>query len=403
MTIEVLAIGDVANNAEMLQKYLKKTKINIIHFPYKYKKIFISNENAEFFSSFNIFESVKKVRSLKDRYGLFFVTSWAGARIAYLAGVDYIIYFVGTDIQVPPFVKNSDLPDLKIPTFNHNFMERFFYKKVLDNALACVTSSEPYFTSLHKFRKDAIRIDRVLVDSSLFGSSSEPLNMEKTKFTFFSPQRFTYFKGLDLICKALPLCKTDFDIIQVEWFDDPSEEGNKIMKELIKKLPSQIKFVPVIKRTEISRYYNFADAILGQMRGGVLGSVEREGVFCRKPVIFYNPEYKYEIDKKRIIAPFLPTSNEVENIAKTIDQIVSSEKFRQELVQKQFDFIRELCDPEKTSREWDALFDKMYLLHKKTPQKSPLTIFLRKILFISGYILHKRIFLKAIVKAKQKL
>ena len=75
----------------------------------------------------------------------------------------------------------------------------------------------------------------------------------------------------------------------------------KKKKELINNLPRQIKFIPVIKRKEIPRYYKFADAIIGQMRAGSMGSVEREAAMCEKPVIHYtNPLFKHIIDGKKV-------------------------------------------------------------------------------------------------------
>lgn len=390
MAIKILVIGDIGSFAEVLNKHSKKITIKIIHFPNPYNKIFINNKNDEYFRSLNILESVKKINEIKEGFDLCLVTSWAGARIAYLSDINYIIYFVGTDIQFPPFIKKSEFKEMKLSKFNHNFLERWFYKKVLDNAIACTTGSQDLFNSLKKYRNDSIRIDRTLLDPDLFTGKIEPLERKKEKFTFFSPQRFVYYKGIDLICESLNYCKTDFEILQVEWFDDTSQKGTEIINEILKDLPKQIKFIPVINKKNIIKYYQFADAVLGQMRTGVYSSVEREGAFCKKPVIFYSdPNKKYLIDGKEIVAPFLPHTNKPQEIAKIIDKVVQSKKFREELVEKEYQFINEICNLKKAINEWEKMFEVLLKKHHKVNRNSSLIVKkTRIILFIIGYISH---------------
>ena len=43
--------------------------------------------------------------------------------------------------------------------------------------------------------------------------------------------------GTDLIWKAIPFCKSDFEILQVEWFDVSTNEELKIKEELIRTKP----------------------------------------------------------------------------------------------------------------------------------------------------------------------
>ena len=61
MLIKILVIGDVANNAEMLKKYSKKTKMYIIQFPNKIYSEVLLQEGEEYFESSNILKSVKKI------------------------------------------------------------------------------------------------------------------------------------------------------------------------------------------------------------------------------------------------------------------------------------------------------------------------------------------------------
>ena len=68
------------------------------------------------------------------------------------------------------------------------------------------------------------------VNKEIFKPELKPLEIKKEKFTFFSPQRMGRPKGTDLIWKALPLCKSDFEIIQVDWYDVSTNEELEIKK-----------------------------------------------------------------------------------------------------------------------------------------------------------------------------
>ena len=64
-----------------------------------------------------------------------------------------------------------------------------------------------------------------------------------------SPQRIGLAKGIDIIWKALKLCKSDFEVLQVEWFlGQRTDEEKEINKKLVESRPSQVKLIPVIKR-----------------------------------------------------------------------------------------------------------------------------------------------------------
>ena len=154
----------------------------MINFPRKQAGLLTySSEDIEFFDSLLISKQVKKINSIKKDYDLCLVMSWAAARVAYLAGLNYIMYFVGGDITTPPFVKNPRVAYLKNAVYNLNIIERKFYKKVFDTAIACITVTEEYFSHLKKYRKDAIRMDRILVDTTLFNDKIEPIDLPKTK------------------------------------------------------------------------------------------------------------------------------------------------------------------------------------------------------------------------------
>ena len=319
----------------------------------------------------------EKIKEIKNKYDLCIAVPWAGARIAYLAGINYIMYFVGGDITTPPFSKENK---------NYNFFEKHFYKKILDNAVACIAPMDEYYMPLKKYRKDAIRLDRMFVDTEIFNEKIQPIQLQKEKFTFLSAQRFGLEKGMDKIWKAIELCKSDFGLLQVKWFieDTTVEEFNElssINKKLVDEKPDKVKFIPLIKREELGRYFVGADAVMGQMRAGVQGGIEREAAFCKKPVICYtDPKKPNIIDGEKIIPPFLPESNEPQEIADIIDKIVESKQFRDELAQKEYEYVKKISDPELVSRDWENIFVKVFEKSKTLDRK--ITILDRLMSFI---------------------
>jgi len=362
LLIRVLAIGDTADNIFSLKKYAINSKIHLINFPRKKAALMtLSEKDVEFFNSLLISKQVEHIKKIKDQYDLCIVMSWAGARIAYLAGINYLMYFVGGDIINPPFIKNTKPNYLKTAVHNKNFIERLFYKKVLETSIACIAAPAEY-EYLKKYRNDAIKMERVFVDTEFFNENVESKKIEKKKFTFLSAQRFGTEKGIDLLWEAISLCKTDFEILQIEWFIETNEEEKMINEKLINEMPSQVKFIPLIKREEVGSYFKGVDAIMGQLRTGWYGGIERDAAYCRKPVICYT-----DLTKPKVLGqnpPFLPISNDPEEIAKIIDNVVESEQFRNQLMEKEYKFVNELCEPKKVTKDWEEIFVKF---HKRYP------------------------------------
>ena len=327
MTLKILAIGDSTSNIYLMKKFAKNIEIHLIDFPKKgVDKTTTGKDEIEYFDSLLISKQVEKIKKIKDRYDLCIAVPWAGARIAYLTGINYVMYFVGGDITTPPFSKENK---------NYNFLEKHFYKKILDKAVACVAPMDEYYTPLKKYRKDAIRLDRMFVDTEIFNEKIQPNKLKKEKFTFLYAQRFGLEKGIDKIWKAIELCKSDFELLQVKWFiegDTTIEEFDglsSINKKLVDEKPDKVRFIPLIKREELGKYFARVDAVMGQMKGGVQGGIEREAAFCKKPVICYiDPKKPNIIDGENIIPPFLPQSNEPQEIANIIDSVVESKQFR---------------------------------------------------------------------------
>ncbi len=150
--IKILALGDLANNTVRLKKYLKNTEIHLINFPWNTaSKILDHQEGVEFFDSIYVKTQIKKINCIKEKFDLCLAISPAGARLAYLCGLNYMIYFVGHDIRCPPFVKNITDPFAgKEPILELNFFERKFYKWVYKNATAVVTTGEEAYSNLIK-------------------------------------------------------------------------------------------------------------------------------------------------------------------------------------------------------------------------------------------------------------
>ena len=368
--LRILAIGDVADNILTIKKFSSNINIHLIDFPKKgVDKITTSKDQVEYFDSILISKQVKKINKMKYDFDLCLVMGWAAARIAYLAGLNYVIFFMGGDIMTPPFEKNTTLSYLKEPTFQKNFIERKFYRKILDSAVACIVGTNEYHNKLKKFRDDAIRFDFAIVDTELFNPNIKPINMPKKKFTFLSAQRFGLEKGFDIIWEALKLCKSDFEFLQVQWFiekttiEDPQNVGD-INKKLLKEIPKQVKFIPLIKRSDIGAYFMYADAIFGQVRSGAQGGIERDAAYCKKPVIsFTDPNRPQIVNGKKIIPPFLPQSNDPIELAKIIDLVVDSKQFREKLAEEEYQYVNIISNPKEVVGEWKKIFEKLITTH----------------------------------------
>ena len=111
-----------------------------------------------------------------------------GERIAYLADLNYISYYVGRDIDAPRFKKNSKEIWFKTPLHKLNFFERKFYLNAFQNAIAHVAGLWVY-QFLEKYTNNGIKMDMHTIDTELFKNKNYELDLQKIKFTFFSPQR----------------------------------------------------------------------------------------------------------------------------------------------------------------------------------------------------------------------
>ena len=381
MVIKVLAIGDVGNTIRTLRKFVKKSEIRLINYPRDGSAFFVNADDVELFETRKVREQVKKINEIKDSFDICLTT--ASERIAYLADLNYIAYYLGRDIDVPMFKKNSTEEWQTEPLHKLNFFERMFYWNAFKNAVAHV-AGKWQFEHLAKYTKNGINSSRDPIDPDEFNPNIKPIERKKTKFTFFSPLRLDKSKGSDLLWEAIKLCKSDFEIIGIDWFGETTEEERKFKQKLIDEKPSQIKLIPIIKKSVIARYYTFADAVIANLFIGTHESVGVESVMCGTPVIQYTDKRKkIMIDGKEIKSPFLPFSNDPKSIAEIIDKVVESKEFRQKLFEEEYEFVKEVFDPVKCAEWWDNLFEEVTKKHKSIRKNSfPLSVKLRLISFL---------------------
>jgi len=390
MVIKVLAIGDVGNTVRTIRKFVKKSEIHLINYPRDGSAFFVNIDDVELFKTRKVSEQVKKINNIKDGFDICLTT--ASERIAYLADLNYVAYYLGRDIDVPMFKKNSTEEWQTEPLYKLNFFERRFYWNAFKNAVAHV-SGKWQFEHLAKYTKNGINSSRDPIDPDEFNPNIKPIERKKTKFTFFSPLRLDKSKGSDLLWEAIKLCKSDFEIIGIDWFEEATEESREFKKKLLNELPSQIKLIPIIKRSEIARYYTSADAVIANLFLGTYELVSLESIMCGTPVIQYtDKKRKIVVDGEEIKSPFLPFSNDPKSIANVIDKVVESKEFRQKLFEDEYQFVNKIADPVKCAEWWDNLFEDLVKKHKSIRRNSsPFRIKLRMISFLiaNRLYLHK--------------
>ena len=394
MPIKVLAIGDVGNVVRTLQKYSKKSKIRLIKYPIDGSATFTDPDNIETFKTWKVKEHVQKINEIKDDYDVCLTMS--SERVAYLADLNYISYYVGGDIEAPRFKKNSkdSAAEGDDSVHSRNIFERKFYWNAFKNAIAHVAGVWQ-FTELEKYTKNGRRNARLPIDIEEFNPNIKPIERKKTKFTFFCPMRMEKFKGTELLWQALKFCKSDFEILSVEWFGERTQEERDFKKRMLSEKPEQVKFIPIIKRSEIARYYTFADAVIANLFFGVFELVGLESVMCGTPVIQYtDKEKKINVNGTELESPFQPFSKDPKSIAKTIDSIVESKEFREELLNKEYEISKEITDPYKAAQWWDSFFEESVRKHKTITKHTPKIILKLKLwsFLIANRLYAKKIF-----------
>jgi len=372
MTVKILAIGDLGNNVSTIRKFAKSSEIHLINFNWEGASVVMDERNGiEFFPTNKMSDFIKRINKIKNKFDICLAMSSTGLLVSYLANLNYIAYFVGHEIRSPPFIKNSNDPlSTEQPLYHFNFLERWFYKKAYENAIVCVVSDNELLNYSKKCGLDTIRISGYIEDTTIFNENVKPIERKKTKFTFLSPARMGLQKGTEKIWEALDLCKTE----------------NK---------PSKLKFIPIMKRQELARYFMFADAVIGQVRSGI-GCIERQALFCKKPLVHYlDPKYEFIKNGEEIKKPFMLNSNKPSEIAQVIDTIVESKEIRDNLAERGFEFVRKILDPSEIAREWDELFENYYNKFKRIERE---TSYLRLLLLRTLYLISSRLHYRKLKK-----
>ena len=393
MTVKILAIGDLGNNVSTIRKFAKSSEIHLINFNWEGASVVMDERNGiEFFPTNKMSDFIKHINKIKNKFDICLAMSSTGLLVSYLANLNYIAYFVGHEIRSPPFIKNSNDPlSTEQPLYHFNFLERWFYKKAYENAIVCVVSDNELLNYSKKCGLDTIRISGYIEDTTIFNENVKPIERKKTKFTFLSPARMGLQKGTEKIWEALDLCKTDFEVLQVKWYDKRTPKEKELAEKWIKNKPSKLKFIPIMKRQELARYFMFADAVIGQVRSGI-GCIERQALFCKKPLVHYlDPKYEFIKNGEEIKKPFMLNSNKPSEIAQVIDTIVESKEIRDNLAERGFEFVRKILDPSEIAREWDELFENYYNKFKRIEREtSHLRLLLLRTLYLISSRLHYR-------------
>ena len=286
-------------------------------------------------------------------------------------------------------------PCAKNPIFRFNFFERRFYWNAFKNAVAHVAGMWQ-FEYLQRYTDEGINNAGIPIDTTEFNPQVKPIDTKKEKFVFFSPNRFEKFRGTDLLWKAIKLCKSDFEIVMVDYPRSNTQEDRDFRKKLVETKPSQVKLIQPIKRSEIAIYYRYAVAVIANLFIGTFEMVGLESVMCGTPVIQYtDTKKKIIVNGKAIESPFVPFSKDPKDIAEVIDKIVESREFRDKLFKKEYEFVDQVANPEKCAEWWDNLFEELVNKHKTiNKNSSKISVKLR----MYGFLIANRLYLDKIRK-----
>ena len=193
MVFNILVIADVGNYFKTVSKYVKNSKIHIINFPKDGAGIYTYDENYELFENYKVTDQVEKINQIKENFDLTVVMG-TGERIAYLADLNYVSYYVGRDIDAPRFIKNSKESWYKEPLHRLNFFERRFYKKTFDFATAHIAPTW-VFEHLKKFPGNNIKMDLKPIDLTLFSNRFKITFKKERKIYIFLSTKNGNSKG----------------------------------------------------------------------------------------------------------------------------------------------------------------------------------------------------------------
>lgn len=344
--LKVLVVNDFASLGVTLQKYLN-FQVDVIYL-YKHPVLSLA-KNPLFFVKDDLLTQISQIKSLSKEYDIFLCFGWLAAAICYLAGVNYIMYFVDEyiDSRYRLWKKMS-------------FVKKYFYselfKDVLKNASKTIGSYPHNGTILKKYRNDT-EVIFPMVDPEMFNPNVKKIDLNENKFVFFSPQRIEESKGQLLMWKALNLTKSNFIVLQTDW------GAGDYYQAAIHTKPDKVKIVPKIPRNEIPSYYLSANALLGQISTTTCGGIEREAISCKIPVFCYAANGFTENE------PFYRNSTNPVDMAKYIDKMVEDENFREELVIKQSEWLKNTFNNNTIADQWEEVFQEVHQLDNHKPRE----------------------------------
>jgi glycosyltransferase involved in cell wall biosynthesis len=363
--LKILYVYDASSQAFIAQRYLS-AEINAIYF--SEHNVISRVKNPRFFVMNGLVSQINQIKELSKEYTLFLCYSFVPATICYLAGVNYIIYFGDAYID----------PQNRIRRKLSSIIKYSFHalcKDALESATETIASNPHDTQILKKYRPQSKTIVQ-LVDDEMFNPQVKKIDLGQNKFTFFSPQRIEPDKGQLIMWEAIKLTKSDFVVLQTDY------GTGDYYQQALKTKPEKVKIIPLVKRENMPSYFASSDAVLGQISKTTCGSIEKEAILCRIPVFCYSPFSFLDDD------PFYKKSTNPQDIADYIDRMVEDKNFRDELARAQSEWIKKAFDNNKTSQQWQQVFD--YAITKKPNYKIKLKyVILLKLITILERLLHK--------------
>ena len=341
--LKILFVNDYSSTAYLFEKYLN-AEVDAIYF---IKDITIKSvKNPLFFKEKDLLHHIEQIKGLSDKYDVFICLGWTAAAICYLANVKYVIHSVDAYIE----------PQHRFSKTNSS-LKNYFFTKLFEETLQsadAIVSCGRFFTKLLKKYRDGIIEIKGFTEPDFFNPDRKKINLGEKKFTFFSPQRIEGWKGQLKMWEAIKKTKSDFVVLQTDWGQ------GKYYNEVMRKKPDKVKIIPKIKRSEMPSYYVSSDALLGQISSNNSSHVENEAMLCGIPVVCYT-HYGFTTHD-----PFC-SSDDPNDLAEYIDNVVENKNFRENLIKIQKDWITKTFDNKKNAEKWIELLKK---LEKKPNRKS---------------------------------
>lgn len=332
--LKILVVNDFASTAYSFERYLT-SEINAIYFGKE--KVLSLVKNPIFFTSNDFISQINQIKELSSKYDLFIPLGWLASAICYLAGVNYIMYFVDA------YIEPKDRIRKKMPFYKRYFLSKLF-EDTLQHANRVVAGGKINTEILKQYRKDVKQI-LIFTNPEIFNPQAKKIDLGESKFTFFSPARIEEGKGQILLWDVIKLTRSDFVVLQTDW------GTGEYYQDAMTKKPEKVKIIPKIRREDMPSYYVSSDAVLGQIGLYDSSSIERESILCGKTV------FSHTLQTLTDDEPFYNESKSPLEMAKYIDRIVEDKNFREELARNQSEWVKKTFDNKHTASNWEEVFE----------------------------------------------